>query len=94
MATAQEYVDELEKVSNEDKAALKATFADLTVDTPRTELAASHFKRLVSKVGPGAGDVLTKIIVNSQKGNGHSMKVVEIEQSTTQQQRPYGAVRV
>jgi hypothetical protein len=75
MATAQEYVDELEKVSNEDKAALKATFADLTVDTPRTELAASHFKRLVSKVGPGAGDVLTKIIVNivteaAKKGMG------------------------
>jgi hypothetical protein len=51
-------------LSSADKATLKATLDDLTVDTPRTELAAYHFKKFISKIGPTAGDVLTKIIVN------------------------------
>lgn len=62
--TAREFTDELERVSDEDKAALKATFADLTVDSPRTELAASRFKRLIGKMAPAVGDALTKILVN------------------------------
>jgi hypothetical protein len=43
---------------------LKATFDDLTSDTARTPLAANRFKKFVSKIGPVAGDVLTKIIVD------------------------------
>lgn len=61
---AKEYTDELEKLSAEEKTALKETFADLTVDTPRTVLAAHRFKKLLGKIGPVAGDALTKIVVN------------------------------
>lgn len=43
---------------------LKATIEDLTTDTPRTELAAHKFKKFLKKIGPVAGDILTKIIVN------------------------------
>jgi hypothetical protein len=64
LAAAKEYADEFDELSNEEKATLKATFDDLTVNTPRTELAAHRFKKFISKIGPVAGDVLTKIIVN------------------------------
>ena len=61
---AKEYTDDLEQLSSEEKTQLKATFDDLTSDTVRTPLAANRFKKFVSKLGPVAGDVLTKIIVN------------------------------
>jgi len=64
LAAAKEYTDELEELSIGDKSILKATFNDLTADTPRTELAATRFKKLIRKVGPAAGDTLTKIMVN------------------------------
>ncbi|WP_263373105.1 DUF2321 domain-containing protein [Granulicella aggregans] len=64
LATAREYTDELEQLNAEDNAALKATFPDLTVETARTGLAASRFKKLIAKVAPAAGDVLRKILVD------------------------------
>jgi hypothetical protein len=74
LAAAKEFADELE-ISDDDKAKLKSTFDDLTVDTPRTELAAHRFKKFTQRIGPAAGDVLTKIIVNvateaAKKGMG------------------------
>jgi hypothetical protein len=63
LATANEYTDELEGLSTEDKTTLKGTFVDLTVDSPRTGLAASRFKRIVNTIAPTAKDILTKIIV-------------------------------
>jgi hypothetical protein len=63
LTAAREYADELE-LSAEDKASLKATFNDLSADTPRTELAATRFKKFVRKIGPTAGDVLKNIAVN------------------------------
>jgi hypothetical protein len=62
--SAKQYTDELEGLSTEDKIALKATFNDLTTDTPRTGLAVSRFKKFIVKIGPAAGDILTKIIGN------------------------------
>jgi hypothetical protein len=64
LATAREYTDELEQLSAEDKAALKATFADLTTDTPRTGLAASRFVKIISKISAPLGEMLKKIIVD------------------------------
>jgi hypothetical protein len=61
---AKEYTDDLDQLSAEEKKQLKATFDDLTSDTARTPLAANRFKKFVSKIGPVAGDVLTKIIVD------------------------------
>jgi hypothetical protein len=64
LATASEYTDELEALSDSEKATLKATFPDLSRETPKTELAASRFSKLLHKVGPAAGDALLKIVVN------------------------------
>ena len=63
LTAAKEYTDELD-LSQDEKTALKATLRDLTADTPRTELAARKFKGFMKRVGPAAGDILTKIIVN------------------------------
>jgi hypothetical protein len=63
LAAAKEYTDELETLTDEDKVTLKESFADLTVDTARTPLAASRYKRIVSKLAPVAGETLQKIIV-------------------------------
>jgi hypothetical protein len=62
LAAAKEYTDDLDQLSAEEKNALKDTFIDLTNDTARTPLAASRFKKLVSKIGPVAGGILQKII--------------------------------
>ena len=63
MTTASEYTDELEALSDDEKATLKATFPDLCRETPKTELAVSRFTKLLHKVGPTAGDALLKIVV-------------------------------
>jgi hypothetical protein len=47
---------------DEEKDALKITFADLTSDTARTPLAASRFKKFTNKIGPVASSILQKII--------------------------------
>jgi hypothetical protein len=64
LTTASEYTDELEALSDDEKATLKATFPDLSRETPKTELAVSRFSKLLHKVGPAAGDALLKIVVN------------------------------
>jgi hypothetical protein len=62
LAAAREYTDDLDQLSNDEKASLKEAFGDLTVDTARTPLAVSRFKKFVTKVGPVAGDVLREIV--------------------------------
>jgi hypothetical protein len=63
LSAAKEYTDELEALSDDEKATLKATFPDLCRETPKTELAVSRFSNLLHKVGPAAGDALLKIVV-------------------------------
>jgi hypothetical protein len=46
LQAASEYTDELQGLSDGDKTSLKNSFGDLTVDSPRTALAASRFKRI------------------------------------------------
>jgi hypothetical protein len=62
LAAAREYTDELEQLTQDEKAVLKGTFDDLVCDTDRTPLAVSRFRRLVDRVGPLAGGVLKKIV--------------------------------
>jgi hypothetical protein len=62
LLAANEYVDDLDQLSPDEKLVLKGTFDDLTSDTPRTAVAASRFKNLVNKIGPIAGALLQKII--------------------------------
>ena len=62
LSAAKEYTDELDELSPGEKAELKGAYDDLTSDTARTALAASRFKKFMSKVGPGAAGVLKKIV--------------------------------
>jgi hypothetical protein len=60
---AKEYTAEAEGLNAEEKTALIATFNDLTVDTPRTELAAHRFKEFLKKLAPDVGEGIKKTIV-------------------------------
>jgi hypothetical protein len=62
LQAANEYTDELEGVSDEDKTGLKATFPKLTVETAETPLAESRFKKYLAKIGPPAASVLTRTL--------------------------------
>jgi len=64
LLAAKEYTDDLDQLSPEEKTVLKGTLDDLTSDTDRTPLAASRFKKFMSKIGPAAGGVLQKIVEN------------------------------
>jgi len=63
LASAKEYTDELTELSAEDRETLKHSFDDLSVDTSRTPLAATRFKRILAKIAPAAGETLSKIAV-------------------------------
>jgi hypothetical protein len=63
LVAAKEYADEL-SLSSEETTALKSTLDDLAVDSARTELAAHRFKKFLQKIGPVAGDLLVKIVVD------------------------------
>ena len=62
LAAAREYADDLDQLSPDERTALKGTFPDLTIDTARTPLAASRFRKFIDKIGPVAGAVLQKIV--------------------------------
>jgi hypothetical protein len=62
LQAATEYTDEIEELNVEDKTALKETFRDLTVDSPRTPLAMKRFKRFLTGAGPVAQEMVTKIL--------------------------------
>ena len=73
LRAAREYTDELDQLSPEEKTLLKGTFDELTSDTPRTPLAASRFKKFMTKVGPVAGSVLQKTIETVVTGAAKKM---------------------
>jgi hypothetical protein len=62
LSAAKEYTDELDQLTPEEKTVLKATIDDLTRDTAKTPLAASRFKKFMSKVGPSAEGVFKKFL--------------------------------
>lgn len=62
LQAANEYTDELDGLSEGDKATLKGSFSDLTMDTARTPLAASRFKRILAAAGPTAKDMVSEIL--------------------------------
>jgi hypothetical protein len=63
LRAAKEYMDQIKALSLEDKADLKQFFDDLTMDTPRTPVAASRFKRILESACPAAKEILTKTLV-------------------------------
>jgi hypothetical protein len=62
LKAAKEYADDLDQLTLEERATLKATFDDLTIDTARTPVAANRFKKFLTKVGPVAASVLQRIV--------------------------------
>lgn len=54
LETLREYTDDLDYLSREDKATLKATYSELTRDTPKTPVAMSKFKSIYIKLAPQA----------------------------------------
>jgi hypothetical protein len=64
LEAAKEYADELEKLTLEEREKLKQSIDDLVKDTPKTQLAASRFKQLVTKAGGSAADIFQKVLVN------------------------------
>lgn len=62
--TADELIDEMEKLSDEDKEDLLSSTLDLLADTPKTEIAAYRFTRLVEQAGAPAGPLLYNLLVD------------------------------
>lgn len=71
LQAARELADELDDLTPEEREALKGSLDDLVADTPRTALAATRFKKLVSKAGPAVADgfkeMLIEIVTESAK---------------------------
>jgi hypothetical protein len=64
LEAARELTNEAEHLSGEEKQQLADSFDDLTRDTPRTQVAAGRFKRLVAKAGIETGNALRVILVD------------------------------
>lgn len=71
LEAARELADDLEGVSAEEKEKLKQGLNDLVADTPRTALAATRWKRALSKTGQAAiscfENVMSGILVEAAK---------------------------
>jgi len=64
MATAKELSDELDELSKDEIEKLKSSLDDLVVDNPRTELAATRFKKIMSKVGKESYEMMKAVMID------------------------------
>ena len=64
LEAAKAYADEAEDLSAEEKETLKKSFDDLIVDSPKTQLAAIRFKKLLPKVGQQVGGALRDLLID------------------------------
>jgi hypothetical protein len=64
LKAAQEYSDELDNLSPEERNLLKKSLDDIVRDTPQTTVAATRFKKLVAKAGKVAADGFRDILVD------------------------------
>lgn len=64
LEAARAYADEAEGLSPEEKETLKKSFDDLIVESPRTQLAAIRFKKLLPKIGQQIGGALRDLLVD------------------------------
>lgn len=61
---AQEFADELEELTKEDRELLKKSLPDLVRETPQSKIAESRFKRIMSKVGKESIESMRSILVD------------------------------
>jgi hypothetical protein len=64
LAVAKEFADEIPELDTAEREQLKIAIDDLVSGGPKTELAASRFKRLVAKAGKTVGDALQRVVVD------------------------------
>jgi hypothetical protein len=64
LEAARELADELDGLTADERESLKGTLDDLVKDTPRTQIASTRFKRLMSKVGQSGASAMRDIIVD------------------------------
>lgn len=71
LKAAQELADEVNNLTPEETATLKRSLEDIIRDTPQTTVAATRFKRLITKAGreaaQGFRDILVDIISETAK---------------------------
>lgn len=64
LEAARELADEMENLSAEEREQLKNSFPDLVRDTPKTVVAETRFKKLMTKAGSDAYDGMRTILVD------------------------------
>lgn len=64
LEAARELAAEMEELSEEDREVLTDTFDDLARDTPKTQLAATRYRRITAKLGKSAAEALREILVD------------------------------
>ena len=64
LETAREMADELDGLSADERENLKATLPDLISTTPKTELAATRFKKLLTKAGGEMAPAMKRVVVD------------------------------
>ncbi len=63
-AAVMEMIDELEGLSDDEKAKLKKSIPDIIAETPNSDTAVLRFKKAIGKVGQVAGQMLTKVLTD------------------------------
>ena len=64
MSAAQELVDEIEDLSEEDRIILKQSILELAQDSPKTEVASVRYKKLLKKSGESIGQALNSMVTS------------------------------
>jgi len=64
LKAAQELVDELDKLTPEERELLKKSLDDIMLDTPQTIVAATKFKKIAAKAGEATVKELRKLVVD------------------------------
>jgi hypothetical protein len=71
LTAAKELAEILDELTEEDREALKQSLDDLVKDGPRTTVATTRFKRIISKTGPevaiGFKDILVDVVSETVK---------------------------
>lgn len=60
----EEMIDELDELSDEERAKLKTSIPDIIADTSKSETAAFRFKKAIAKVGQAGGKILRDVLTN------------------------------
>ena len=64
LQAAHELAQEIDNISDEDRAILQKSIDDLVKDTPATPVAATRFKKIMVKVGQTTAGMFREILVD------------------------------